>query len=295
MSRTESASLVTREDQPDAGLSLHDAVVFIQRNRHIFLSSAVVGCILGLAIAFVVPAEWEASALVRVGQLGSTVTSATSATSVTNIEPPLHAVGRIKSKSFQDGVLKSLGLPIDDDNAKNFHEELKVKLEKSELISLSLRNTSANKAQLQLNAVIDQLELIHTKISAPITSSWHQELASIDAELKQANIESERLTKSLELQSGSLNVKGLILPMAVSNLLLARSGELASLRNRKISLEFALNPKNTFDTTSLGSVDISEKPVFPKKSLFAIGGLVIGLLLGILWSMLGVAVSKRAA
>lgn len=62
--------------------------------------------------------------MVRVGQLG-------------NVEPPLQIVDRIKSKSFQNDVLKRLELV--DDDAKLFRKTLKVKLEKSELISLALR------------------------------------------------------------------------------------------------------------------------------------------------------------
>ncbi|MES2181593.1 MAG: Wzz/FepE/Etk N-terminal domain-containing protein [Pseudomonadota bacterium] len=291
MSKSNNALLVSREGQLDTELSLYDVVRFIRRNLSILLSCAVVGCILGLAIAFVLPAEWEARALVRIGQLANIGALGPG----NRIEPATHTVEIIKGKSFQDDVLRSLGLSTDADdaNAKNFHEELKVKFDKSELISLSLRNTSANEAKLQLSAVVNQLKGIHAKIADPIINSWRQELTSINVTLKNANIESEQLAKSLELQSGSLNVKDLSRSMAVSNVLLARSGQLDGLHERKLQLEDALSPKTTFETDMLGQIEVSEKPVFPKKPLFAVGGLVIGLLLGILWAMLGVIGSKK--
>ena len=84
-------------------------------------------------------------------------------------------------------VLLDLGLLTDKDNSKVklFRDKLKVKLEKSELISLTLRAESAEDAKLELNAVINQLISIHEKILATTVNRWHQDLALLELQLKQ--------------------------------------------------------------------------------------------------------------
>ena len=134
-----------------------------------------------------------------------------------------------------------------------------------------------------MSAVINEVKSIHTKISAPTIQRWQQELASIQLELKQANAESERLVKSLDGQTNSLNEKSFSQAALLSNILLAREAELKNSRERKRELEGQLSPERTFATKELGRVEVSEKPVFPKKSLFALAGLFLGLLFGVLW------------
>ena len=292
MSKSENAALATREDQyDDDQLSLLDLVAFIRRNLGILLGGALIGGVLGLAIAFILPAEWEASALVRIGQLGNAGDPGKT------IEPSLQVVDRIKNKSFQNDVLKVLGVAIDDNDAKAkvFRDTLKVKLEKSELISLTLRGMSPDEAKQNMNAVVNELKNIHLRMLVPTVSRWHQELASIELELKEANTDAERLAKSLAGQSDALNNKNFSQAALLSNILIAREGELRGFRDRKLMLEERRSPERTFATDVLGRVEVSIKPVFPIKTLFAVAGLVIGLFLGLLLSILRSIGSRSGA
>lgn len=288
MKKAGSEALVSREDEFDDHLSLLDLVAFLRRNFRVLLGGALLGGALGFAIALIVPAQWEANALVRVGQLGNTGNTGSTGSTGSAIEPSLQAVDRIKNKSFQNDVLKNLGLPTsaDDDVAKNFRDTLKVKLEKSDLIGLSIRGASADEAKQYMSEVVNQLKNTHSKMSTPSINRWRQELATIEQELKQASAESERLTKSLNGTSGSLDEKSFSQSALLSNILLARETELKNSRERKRELEAQLSPERTFATKELGRVEVSERPVFPKKSLFVIAGLVAGLFLGSLLSIL---------
>jgi len=294
MRKSEKAALVTREDQFDDELSLLDLVAFIRRNVRILLGGALIGGVLGLTIAFTLPAEWEASAVIRIGQFGN---SGNPGNPGNPIEPPLQAVDRIKNKSFQDDVLKQFEISTDQNDAKVriFRDSLKGRLEKSELISLTLRGWSADEASQHMSAVINELKNIHTRMSAPTISRWHQELESIELELKQASNEAERLAKSLGVRSNFLNERNFSQAVLASNILIAREGELRSFRDRKRMLEEQLSPERTFATDVLGRVEVSTEPVFPKKSLFAEAGLFVGLLLGALLSMLKSICSRRDA
>lgn len=291
MNKSENAELVTREDQGGVELSLHDLVAFIRRNLGTLLGGALIGGVLGLAMAFIQPLQWEASTLIQVGQLGN-------AGGVGNaIEPPLRVVDRIKNRSFQNDVLRNLGLMTDEDDstAKVFRDTLKVKLEKSELLNLTLRGMSPDEAKLHMSAVVNELKKIHARISVPTISRWHQELASIERELKQANTEAEGLAKSLDSQSNLINDKNFSQVALLSNILIMREVELREFHDQKRMLEERLSPERTFDTNVLGRIEISTKPVFPKKSLYILAGLVTGLLLGALLLILRSVGSRNDA
>lgn len=282
MSKSESVASVTTNKRFDEGVSLLDLEAFIRRNLGTLLGGALIGGVLGLTLAFVLPAQWEGNTLIRIGQLGNAGGVGTA------IEPPLQVVDRIKQKSFQNDVLKSLGISTDEDdvNAELFRDSLKVKLEKSELINLSLKGRSPDEVKQHMDAVVSELKNIHVRMSAPTINRWNQELEWIGQELKQANTDAERLAKSLGGQSDSLNDKNFSQAALLSNVLIAREGELRSFHDRKRMLEERLSPERTFATNVLGRIEVSQKPVFPKKSLFVIAGSVMGLLLGALLSIL---------
>ena len=291
MSKSENAALVTQDDEFDEEFSLLDLVAFVRQHSLILLGGALIGGVLGLVIAFALPAKWEANAIIRVGQFGKVEVKGEA------IEPPLQVVDRIKNKSFQNDVLKSLGLATDEDepDAKLFRDTLKVKLEKSELINLSLRGMSADEAKQNMSAVVKELKNIHIRMSAPTVSRWHQELESIELELKKASNEADRLAKSLGGQSDALSDRNFSQAALLSNILIAREVELRSFRDRKRVLEEQLSPERTFPTDVMGRIEVSEKPVFPKKSLFTLAGLFIGLLLGLLLSILWSTGSRSGA
>jgi len=278
MNNAENTVLLAHTDQFNDELSLLDLVTFIKNNWLGILGGALTGAALGFAIAFALPSQWEANALVRIGQLGNIGAA---------VEPPLQLVDRIKSQSFQDDVLTMLGLNNSDydDKAKAFRESLKVKLEKSELISLALRGTSASAVKLQMGAIISELKAVHSKMSAPTIHHLQQELVAIDQELKRASVESDRLKKSLNSLT-ALDAKSFPQAALVGNILIVREAELRAFRERKRALEEQLSPERTFSSDVLGRIEISSEPVFPKKSLFAMAGLFIGLLLGVLFAML---------
>lgn len=270
--------------QLDDELNLLDLLAFVHRNARILIATTLIGAIFGGGVAFSVSPQWEASALVRVGQLGNVGR-------LGNVEPPLQIVDRIKSKSFQNDVLKRLELV--DDDAKLFRKTLKVKLEKSELISLALRGGAVDAVKLHMNAVVNKLKEEHGRISAPTISRLRQELATIELELKLTSVESERLKKMLD-GADSVSEKVFLQAILVSNLRLAREDELRTFRDRKRELEEQLSLERTFPTDVMGKIEVLSEPVYPKKTLFIMVGLFMGLFLGIFVSVVRATCCKRA-
>ena len=63
MNKAKNTIFSTRDDQFYDELSLLDLVAFFRRNFRALLTGIVLGSSFGLAIAFAIPAQWEATAL----------------------------------------------------------------------------------------------------------------------------------------------------------------------------------------------------------------------------------------
>lgn len=287
MKNPENAILVSQEDRFNDDLSLVDLVSFIQNNFRRLIVVTLIGGFLGLAIAFLLPEQWEARALVRVGRIGNVGNVGNVGNAGSPIEEPLLILERVKTQSFQNDVLKRLDLVAISSGAKPkiSFGTIKAQLEKSELVKLTLKGGSQDVVKQQMNAVINELIDVHYKMSASTINYLQQELKSIDLALKNSNVESERLKKLLN-KSNSLSERSLSQAVLISSLLLMREGELRNLRDSKRMLELQLRPERTFTTDIFEKIEVSTEPVFPKKTIFAVTGLFLGLLLGIMWCLL---------
>jgi uncharacterized protein involved in exopolysaccharide biosynthesis len=267
------------QNQINDEFAITDAIKFINLNFRILLTGALLGGLLGLVISVILPARWEATTLIQVGQLANNGNGSVA------IESPLQALDRIKSKSFQNDVLVHLGIPISekDKETERFHSLLKVKLEKSNLIRVSIQAHSQQQAGKLLDGLIDELKKIHLKTSTTSINRWIKELQQIRHELETANAESMRLEKLLHSHEISLNDISFSRATLLSNILLLRENEVKNLRNRESELQDYLSPVRTYETNQVGRTEISEDSVFPNKSIFCFVGLLIGLFFSALW------------
>ena len=284
MSGSENESSSASGSQSDDELTFLDLVTFARRHRLALLGGALMGGTLGLAVAFVLPAQWEAVAQLRVAQLGGSAP----------VEQPLMVVERVTQKSFGDDALKRMGISPDESNPKAslLRNSLKAKVEKSGLVGVRVRGASPDEAARFADAVVAELVSTHAKMAEPTLQRWRSEIEEIDMELKRGDREIERLRGSLERQAGIDQIASLF-QAVVSNILLSREKEVRGVRERKRELQEQLSPERTFPTASLGRVNVSTRPVFPRKPLFAVGGLVIGLLMGVLLSVVRSAGARR--
>lgn len=271
MNKTENEVLTSSETLIDKELSLLDLVEFVQKNFFILIGGLLLGLFASLVTAFLLPSEWEATALVRVGQFKN-------GDNLISIEPSLQVVDRIKSASFQQDVLKSLSLNSKENNTIDDKlKNLKVKLEKSELINISLRDLTKDEAKNNLSVVINELVKIHKKKFEPVIKRWNQELISTELAMQNSKAESNQLNKTLERLGSS--EKTFSENALNSSTLLVREKEMQYYRQRRTVLEELLSPERTFPTEILGNIIVSKEPVSPKKMLFATAGAILGLIL----------------
>ena len=260
-------------------------VTFVQRHRLALLGGALLGGAFGLALSFSLPLQWEAVARVQISQLGGS----------TPVEPPLRVVERAMQKSFKDDALRRIGVSPDGSNlnAGLLRDSLKVTVAKSDLVGMRVRGASPDEALRFADALITELARVHAKLAEPTLQRWRSEIKDNDAELERAEHEIERLRTSLEKRSAITNPATLFQSVLASNILLSRDTELRGLRERKRALQEQLSPERTFPTAAMGQIEVSIQPVFPKKSLFAVGGLAIGILGVVMLLMLRPAGTRK--
>ena len=277
--------LLAEGASPDNEPSLLDFMTFAWRHLLALLGGALLGVVLGLAAAYTLPTEWEGMARLRVAQLGG----------APPVEPPLRVVERIMQKSFADNALKRMGVSTDESNSKAnlLRDNLKVTVAKSDLVGVRVRGASPDEVERFAAALIAELASVHATMAEPTLQRWRSEMKDVDMELTRGDREVERLRDSLERQSGITPAVGLYQSVLTNNILYWRETELRGLRERKRVLLEELSPERTFPTTPLGGIEVSVRPGFPKKSLFAAGGLVIGLFVGVLLSVLSSSIAKK--
>ena len=84
MNNSENDILLDDKAKADDELSLSDLVEFVRHHGAILLGGAIIGSVLGLIIAFALPAQWEANVLIQIGQTGKIGVLIESSTEVEN-------------------------------------------------------------------------------------------------------------------------------------------------------------------------------------------------------------------
>lgn len=109
-----------------------------------------------------------------------------------------------------------------------------------------------------------------------------ERLAQVDRSIELAKASLATMEKSYGAAQASLRAQP---PNSEAYLELARmseAGTLAGLRQKVLDLENSKLSPTTKETELVEPIGVSDRPVFPKKSVFTAGGLVLGALLGTL-------------
>ena len=178
--------------------------------------------------------------------------------------------------SPNESVDSKTGLSRDDINIKGVS---------SSFIRMSVQGSSRQEVAKFTSIAIEELKDIHMRMTKLNVDLWQEELNQINLELIATHNESERLRGWLSLPLSSISERDFYKAILASNTLTGLIMESRMLRERKYTLQEQLNPTVTYPT-SFSQIEAPEQPVSPKKSHFAAGGFVIGLLIALLLSLL---------
>jgi uncharacterized protein involved in exopolysaccharide biosynthesis len=224
--------------------------------------------------------KWEATAVIQIGQVGQSGVGQGSQL----IEPPTRAIERMKMKSFEDAVLTSLRISIEDSNqvAVQFRNTLSLKaLGTTDLIQVKVRAVSQDQAKLWALTVVDRLKDVHDRLAQPTIDRLRKQQAELKKQMQ--TIEEERanllniVSKSIKTSDDSRFSANLLL----SNLLLQKNAELRDFEMRRLAAEEQLTSVRTYPTSLIDRVYVPEKPASPKRLLIITIAGLLGLFLGI--------------
>ena len=235
---------------------------------------AAVAC---LGYFYLVPSQWETSVIVQIGQVGQQAIGAQ--TQLVESGPRVYE--RIKSRSFKDGILKSLDMmPAGDapfsKEARIFNNSLSVKLlSNPDLVELKVRGLSPERTDLILRTVVAKLKSLHQAIASPTLERIATSLRLVQSEIARLEpLRNEYKSRALKEQNIG-KVENFLQSSLYVSLLDSLERDQRSLLERKASLEEQLASARTYSTSALDDFVTSREPVAPSRLLAIVACLFV--------------------
>lgn len=214
--------------------------------------------VLALTFAWVTTArsQWEATAWIQTGQVGSGPIGQDP-----KAEPLLRVIARVQTIAFQDDVLRSLGLDRNSAEAKLYRKSLKTEPNPyANFFKLTIRAYSPAQARDLANATVASLQAIHQRIDAVPLKLAKDRLDELDGNLRMALADRDRLVGA--------SASGDHTAAALAGVLLAGKNEdIRALQQARSELIVRLAPNYTYDTSMALPVYVPDYRAFPNTVL----------------------------
>lgn len=224
----------------------------------------------GAAIALL-PAQYQASTLIEVGQVNAA-----------GLEVPAVTVERMKSPAFVLEVAQQSGIEVADatDAAKRLSASLQ---RNAPLIEVRTTGASRDEAIRLAESAIKLLHDKHMQLFEPRVKQLRSELDVTREKLGIVESELAVVDKTMA-EAGRQGARAAALPYELlTSLRVQKATEAISLRQAIVGYNAALLPPATRPTDTVEGVYASRRPVSPRKALLlalgAVGGLLAGTLL----------------
>ena len=275
----------------ESGLSFDQIASFAKRRALSIVGLTVLGIIAGVGVALMIPDEWQATDVLQVGQITRTlVTNGDTNVIVQPLEPAARTVDRMSLRQFQDSVLQSLGLPLDRTRSREtalIRDYTQLALQHDAgLVSITARGISPDRAR-QVVAAYEKLvidahrELLRPSVDRMTAELQQAKLALAAADKREAQLNAQS-TQMLKGDEGHFSADVLR-----DNLLQRNEEELHRFALRIEELQEDLSPARTFNSRPfMSGIEVSDRPVFPRKSTAAVLGALIGFAVSVCFGLL---------
>jgi hypothetical protein len=261
------------------------ALPFVRRHCLSLATFVILGLIGAIVVLVLLPKQWQGTVVVQVGQISDV---GTPQPLPMPIESTYRALERLNLRSFQDEVLKRLGLPLapgTNENTDLIRKSTQISvLRSSDLLQIQVRAYSGQDAKRFVDAYKELLLSAHAQLIQPSVDKLKSDLSETDRSL--ANEETRRTElQSLAKEQYRMGVSGKFSEgVLLTDMINKNDVAIRTLRARQINLRELLSPSKTFNSRPLGATDISEQAVFPPKVPIILAGIMLGLLFGLLFS-----------
>lgn len=240
--------------------------------RHWWLVAAgsIGGALIAGMATFFLPDVWEATAIVRIGQVGQIGSQGQIGEVL--IEAPADAVERLRSLAFQSKVAEALNLDV-----KVFSASVTVlQLRNSGFVGLKVRDRARERAIGNATALVRTLSSRHGEIAKPRIEVLERQLATLRARIGRVEEALEHLSTRMRGLDGS--------PLLLETYL-RKNEELLTLRQQESVLISALTAPATLPTHAIEEVYAPPAPAFPRLSMMLPLGLLGGSVAGVAWAI----------
>ena len=250
-----------------------------------FVAVLIVVLICTYAFAHRAKNQWEATAWIQIGQVGQAPSGQD-----LKVESLARVLERLQMVPFENEVMHSLGFSPDSPEASLYRKSMKLDPlpYAGPLIRMSLRAYSAPQARQFALATVNQLHAIHERLEATPLKLARARLDQIQADLRDAQAERDRLQQAVAPAG-----KGLQDPLLASVLLTSKNAEIRGLELSRSDLVDRLSTTYTYETSLLGSIYVPEKRASPNLMLIWGAGILFGAFLAGLTALARDALRRR--
>jgi LPS O-antigen subunit length determinant protein (WzzB/FepE family) len=269
-------------DTSDDEVSLSELWQALVRYKWLVVGMPIVAMALAFLVTNLIKPQWEAVALVRIGQFGQVGVL---------VEPANRALERVKQVGFQREVFSGVGLtdrnsqggPLFEASLYRASFQVKAVPNATDLIEMNVRGYSRQEAKANIEATVAYLREIHDRMMAPTIARLKEQSARVKLQLESARAARDSLTRTAKLQQQPHSSDHFMANVELAIVLFKRDAELRELEQLMAVVEEQLNPLRTYSTSLFDSVFVEEYPVSPKKlrvtELSGLVGLILGMLM----------------
>ena len=258
---------------PEDEISIKDIVDFLLESWKAILATGLVGLLGAAVFIAITPSQYEATAQIQMMQISPNNNNNTNPLGV-NVEDPNLLMARLKlPSSYNLNEVKACGI-----HEENSPTELLTGLVKlapvkgvGSIVELKIRMQSKDQAINCAQAVFENIRESQNAIVKPYVEEAKTLLIKYQARLSEAQSLVARADKS-----GS----------ALSATYLANRDEVKFLTDESIRLNTFITSGDARQAKLVAPIYASDIPVFPKKKISLLVGLLAGLFLGILFVMM---------
>lgn len=255
--------------------------LFAMLKRHMALLAAcvILGAAAATGIAYMIPKQWPATLLFQIGQVGS---------GGNLLVDPNNVVQRVRFPGFVNQVLQAEHLPSDEtmsERSRLIKKSLTTSIAKGgSLLEMSVKGHSPEEAKSNLLAAFQVLQAEHGELLLPSVTRLGKNLADARASLQKIEDERVAVLEPIKQASsaGTIERKFSESILLVS-LLKSNESEIRAFRDQINTLDEQLSPYRTFNTKAVAPVYVPRHAVYPRKSIAAAAGLLLGLALAAVW------------
>ncbi|MDO5691930.1 MAG: Wzz/FepE/Etk N-terminal domain-containing protein [Pseudomonadota bacterium] len=244
---------------------------FLERWRW-WVGGLLLGGLLGLAAGFLVPPKYESNGVVRIGQVTGTL-----------IESVSETIARMQTLAFRNEVIERLngeGVLTDGERERLLSQigsrGAVTQVKDASYISITLQTESQGFGSATINTMVKLLQ----ERQQPL---MNERILQFQKDIEQTKATVVEMEKRFEAVAAATHPLNNASPQTYLELArMSEAGTNASLRQRLLELQNSLLPPSTRPTALVEPVATSDRPTSPKKSMIAIGGALLGFVLGTL-------------